>query len=420
MWWCDSLHPIRVDIVGDFAGRGLFAIHGEALLTYCLEHARVGFSYGFQLLHAVHAVETFLAKLRDRGCIFNALWFEEDADICMPAEARMDNLRASKYRLARAVLIQHFSCPVSRGQMRGAESSYLFPSLESGLFHKYLDSNPLHFFLGSNAHHDGLEGSSIHEYSTPLEILHKMTLAGYYTYLPMTTPRSNSTPLPVREEQHPFPPTPPPIMAQTMKRLAETGIAEALTAREFISICALSSVLSSPGTKDNNESGMPPRQVVAVLLHLALLRHCGLPQRSFAKQEPSAGTAADAAFLTKFFEAAREGLEVTMMVKLLSDLSGVNITKPPFGIPWSAADRTVGDIELPSQDHLPETEFMSDTIAYSASLTGASGKNIELETIVVCNPIAKGGKPVKEPHSTTPKEKRKESEMTKDAPKSNK
>jgi len=41
--WRASLKPTRVDIVGDFAGRGLFAIHGEAMLTYYLEHARVDF-----------------------------------------------------------------------------------------------------------------------------------------------------------------------------------------------------------------------------------------------------------------------------------------------------------------------------------------------------------------------------------------
>jgi hypothetical protein len=41
--WRASLYPVQVDIVGDFAGRGLFAIHGEALLTYCLEDSRVDF-----------------------------------------------------------------------------------------------------------------------------------------------------------------------------------------------------------------------------------------------------------------------------------------------------------------------------------------------------------------------------------------
>jgi hypothetical protein len=45
--WRASINPIRVDVVGDFAGRGLFAIHGEAILTHYLENARVDFDCGF-------------------------------------------------------------------------------------------------------------------------------------------------------------------------------------------------------------------------------------------------------------------------------------------------------------------------------------------------------------------------------------
>ncbi len=41
--WQASLHSTRVDIVSDFAGRGLFAIHGEAMLTHCLQNARADF-----------------------------------------------------------------------------------------------------------------------------------------------------------------------------------------------------------------------------------------------------------------------------------------------------------------------------------------------------------------------------------------
>jgi hypothetical protein len=41
--WRASLNPLVVDVIGDFAGRGVFAIHGEALLTHCLTTARVDF-----------------------------------------------------------------------------------------------------------------------------------------------------------------------------------------------------------------------------------------------------------------------------------------------------------------------------------------------------------------------------------------
>jgi hypothetical protein len=140
-------------------------------------------SDGFQLLHLIHAVESFLAKLRDRGCLFNILWFEREADVCMPTELWTDNSRASKYRLARAVLIQHFSCPGSLGEPGAARFSRVFPSFRSSFFREYLDNHPLHFFLGSNAHdvshgvQEQPRGANRHY--TPLEMLHLMSSAGY-------------------------------------------------------------------------------------------------------------------------------------------------------------------------------------------------------------------------------------------------
>ena len=94
----------------------------------------------------------------------------------MPAEIRTDSSRASKYRLARAVLIQHFFCPTSLGKPSAASFSHVFPNLESRLFREYLDSHPLHFFLGSNAH-DGVRDGDAH--STPLQMLYLMASAGY-------------------------------------------------------------------------------------------------------------------------------------------------------------------------------------------------------------------------------------------------
>lgn len=53
--WFDALRPRKLDLVGDFAGKELFAVHGEALLLHCLIDARVdltgkSFSSAFPLL----------------------------------------------------------------------------------------------------------------------------------------------------------------------------------------------------------------------------------------------------------------------------------------------------------------------------------------------------------------------------------
>lgn len=39
--WHESLRPLKVDLVGDFAGKELFAIHGDALLLHSVTEARV-------------------------------------------------------------------------------------------------------------------------------------------------------------------------------------------------------------------------------------------------------------------------------------------------------------------------------------------------------------------------------------------
>lgn len=42
--WYQSLAPLRVDIVGDFAAKELFAIHGDSLLLHCVTNAKVDFA----------------------------------------------------------------------------------------------------------------------------------------------------------------------------------------------------------------------------------------------------------------------------------------------------------------------------------------------------------------------------------------
>lgn len=41
--WYASQRPLTVDIVGDFAGHELFAVHGESLIRHCLEESKVDF-----------------------------------------------------------------------------------------------------------------------------------------------------------------------------------------------------------------------------------------------------------------------------------------------------------------------------------------------------------------------------------------
>ena len=40
--WYGSLHPLKVDVVGDFAGKELFAIHSDSMLPHCITKVKGG------------------------------------------------------------------------------------------------------------------------------------------------------------------------------------------------------------------------------------------------------------------------------------------------------------------------------------------------------------------------------------------
>lgn len=41
--WYQSLRPLKVDVVGDFAGKRLFVIHGNSMFLHCLGEAKVDY-----------------------------------------------------------------------------------------------------------------------------------------------------------------------------------------------------------------------------------------------------------------------------------------------------------------------------------------------------------------------------------------
>ncbi|RSL40666.1 hypothetical protein CEP54_016052 [Fusarium duplospermum] len=148
-WYADQ-HPPIVDIVGDFAGRELFAIQGEALMRYCLAEAKVDFDGGFQPLHAIHAVEKFLSSLKKRDCNFDVIFFRDMEDICVPNGVTASN-HVSKYLLTRRIIIQHLN-----------RSDINFKVLELGSFESggcknYLASNAIHFMLCDEGRGDSRE-----------------------------------------------------------------------------------------------------------------------------------------------------------------------------------------------------------------------------------------------------------------------
>ncbi|KAI0114216.1 P-loop containing nucleoside triphosphate hydrolase protein [Hypoxylon sp. NC0597] len=477
--WRTSLSPLTVDIVGDFAGKELFAIHGEALIAHCIPAAQVDYEYGFQLLHAVHAVESFLGKLRDRGCNFHIVWFDSHKDLCIPYGVPEDY--DYKYFLTRAILIRHFA------RSSASNISHRFDSVDCDAFRQYLTSNPQYFFMCS-------DGRATHSNQHPITLAHlsigyRMSFSGYCVafideinftsskvYISIVTPAGKLAP---------FQQDPPGVRDDGRRRDLEKHHQLSwvicqdrdLTCRDVITLYALSRILDGEATDARMKAA------VCILIQLVCLRHCQLYQRPVShdrSEQKAPGTmrafcqaattiidaeiSDDIAGLKwdvfdlvdgRLYQAIYGTIsnlllpdalrtELSDLAKSLAILSGVDVSgmlpgrlpdvaqkaveRPsvridqdrPSVLPFShpiinqylqqVQLETEEDSELPYSQifqelthwhnakkpidpkYVPKApgffarrrnqRFMADTIAYSASLTGASGKNIDPEVIV--------------------------------------
>lgn len=98
------------------------------------------FVEGFQLFHAVHAVEKVLSELKRRDCNFDVLFFRDHENICVSQQAA-GSTKGAKYRLTRRILIQHFI--KSNVDFRIFE----FDSFRSNECKNYLSGHGVHFML---------------------------------------------------------------------------------------------------------------------------------------------------------------------------------------------------------------------------------------------------------------------------------
>ncbi|KAG9254633.1 DEAD/DEAH box helicase [Emericellopsis atlantica] len=151
--WYANLRPDTLDIVGEFAGRELFVVHGESLIRHCLTDSKVDYNNGFQLLHAIFAVEQFLSNLAKRGCNFDILFFSEYNHLCVPDGCSPAN--AWKYQLTRSILIRHLARSVPEASDSVRPSVLEFEDFEDSDFLEYMRSRAIHFALC----HDGEDAS---------------------------------------------------------------------------------------------------------------------------------------------------------------------------------------------------------------------------------------------------------------------
>ncbi|KAF6231914.1 hypothetical protein HO173_009751 [Letharia columbiana] len=145
--WYGRLSVRRVDLVGDYAGQELFLLEGDSLLLRCFSNADLDLDRGFQLLHAVYAVEYFLQGLIQRKCNFHVVFFDNHRELCLPRGVPV--IDRPKYLLARAAIQRHLS--VNLRQSHPALEIHSFASEQDTAFRAYLKATGIYFVMC----HDG-------------------------------------------------------------------------------------------------------------------------------------------------------------------------------------------------------------------------------------------------------------------------
>jgi len=102
---------------------------------------------GFQLVHAVYAVEAFLQNLVQRKCNFHVVFFEKHERLCIPEGTLMHN--KAKFLLARCIVKQHLLANLPTSHL--SIQIHTFQSITDASFKEYLISKGVYFVMC----HDG-------------------------------------------------------------------------------------------------------------------------------------------------------------------------------------------------------------------------------------------------------------------------
>ncbi|EXU96040.1 DEAD/DEAH box helicase [Metarhizium robertsii] len=283
--WYKSLSPLRVDIVDHFSGKELFAIHGDSLIFHCITDARVDFTNGFQLLHAIYAVESFLANLQRCGCKFHIVWFADQEELCVPND--VSDALASGYRLVRAIVIKHLEHAIGVAETGESPISFQFESMQGDAFQDYLTHNAIHFFLC-------LDGQDIERNSGAnsiqyVKVIQYLSLKGYsvalinnidFVHASICAPSLSGGPVWV-DQMSRTPRIPIKGIAE-MEASRGTRLSicspwedgEPLSGRDMVCLTAISNTLLVESGNDMRDC------IVAYIIHLSLLRRLDLSQRA--------------------------------------------------------------------------------------------------------------------------------------------
>lgn len=112
-------------------------------------------------------VEKLLSDLLVRKCRFQIVCFDQNELLCIPTAAHSDDV--PKYRLARAVIMHHFSVNL---QCNSGIEFYRFDSLDGKEFRRFLDVSDAYFVMihdGAVAGQLQFRGTNISQLETELD-----------------------------------------------------------------------------------------------------------------------------------------------------------------------------------------------------------------------------------------------------------
>ncbi|SCO58594.1 related to SKI2-antiviral protein and putative helicase [Fusarium fujikuroi] len=279
--WYKGLQPLTVDIVGDFAGRELFLIHGEALMQYCLIEARVDFDRGFQLLHAIQAVEKFLVNLKNGDCNFDIVFFRDFENVCA-YEGSAGSKYPYKFKLTRRILIQHLTRGIADFKILE------FDSFDSQECRMYLANNAIHFMLCDDGRGASLDQSvrlqhliwKVISSGRNVALINSISWKSSKIFMPLLSGSKGALPdlhidTPVCETE-PFADFSKQVLDETLRLSNETLD---ISAREKFA-AVFCRVFLERSSKEGEISGVDLELVEALLLHMATLRVCHLQNRN--------------------------------------------------------------------------------------------------------------------------------------------
>ncbi|KAI1180970.1 hypothetical protein F4777DRAFT_527676 [Nemania sp. FL0916] len=316
--WYSTLLPRRVDVVGDFGGKQLFLIDGDSLLHYSIVTSAVDFDVGFQLLHVIYAVESYLHGLQVRGCNFQVIFFENHKPLCASSTTSARN--RYKYQITRAILIRHLQRPaITTSDDYTPDMVFSFPSIDSTLFHHHLAENPAAFLLchdGQDVNNDSVK-DLIHTTAFQYMIHQFFQLSHSVALIGGTEFKSSRVIFPIITAARKMQDLTPPQTLWSYSNLSSLGdlpqfdwnLYNGNSYSELVIAGALSRILTEQSAEQHK------LMALAIALHSVIIRHTCLTERTMA-----AATAQNAdAFLRNF---CREAL-VIIESDLGSSMTGV-------------------------------------------------------------------------------------------------